>query len=131
MISHNTMKNQAIKLEAIYRRYQLLAGVIITLLVASHITQTAFANESGLTLPKKPSEAVILALSSDYFQNTADDFLRVFVGDVEKCCEAKNPIAGEYQVDASSIRFVPRFEFSVGQNYVVQYKDATTAIATG
>ena len=102
------------------------------LLLAGSWCQTVLADEGRLTLPSRIGDPVRLHapdIEADADPATLAERLQVFVGNSEACCAGRSPMAGRYEVDGSSLRFLPMFDFVEGQAYVVDVKrsDETNA----
>lgn len=101
---------------------------IINALLLLAFTQTALANEDGLSLPKTVNDAVNITLKTPIQNNRqAGDILQVYVGDKADCCRGKTPVAGRYQLDNQTISFTPTFDFVTGQNYVIRVTSSDDA----
>lgn len=103
--------------------------LLITCLV-SQVSSVALAQGGNLTLPDRPGDAVELTLSDALPESDLSDFLRVFVGPSETCCESRSPIAGTYRLDGQTVRFRPAFDFVTGQAYAVQTSGAESSLAS-
>ncbi len=96
------------------------AAFVITMLLGQ-INTAAFASEGGLTYPVHVNDSVELRLNSVIGENIDyPELLQVYVGKPDACCTNRTPVAGQYEVDAGVVTFIPTFEFIEGQNYVVR-----------
>lgn len=85
--------------------------------------QTARVSEGGLIVPSQVTQAVELNFSEGYLDSEGIDYselLKVYVGNGTDCCADKSPIAGRYEADNGTVRFIPQFSFVEGQEYVIR-----------
>ena len=90
---------------------------------AGQSDSAALGNEGSLTIPSHVTQAVELNLSERYMDRDRVDYselLQVYVGNDTDCCTGKDPIVGSYEADNRSVRFIPRFDFVEGQDYVIR-----------
>ncbi|MEM7126776.1 MAG: hypothetical protein AAF702_10650 [Chloroflexota bacterium] len=90
---------------------------------AGQSDSAVLGNEGSLTIPSQVAQAVALSLPKRYLDGERVDYselLQVYVGDGSDCCENKAPIAGRYEADNKSVRFMPQFDFVEGQDYVIR-----------
>ena len=83
----------------------------------------ALGNEGSLTIPSHVAQAVELNLSERYTDRDHIDYselLQVYVGNDMDCCTNMDPIAGSYEADNGTVKFIPRFGFVEGQDYVIR-----------
>lgn len=101
----------------------LLANTLTGLLLVSLLNVAALADEGGLIIPSQANDPVELTPIESYFERSSteySDLFQVFVGNAEDCCANKAPIVGRYESDNKSVKFIPRFDFVEGQDYVVR-----------
>ncbi|MEM7539158.1 MAG: hypothetical protein AAF639_43770 [Chloroflexota bacterium] len=92
---------------------------------AGQSDSAALGNEGSLTIPSHVTQTVALNLSERYLDHALVDYaelLQVYVGTDKDCCENKEPIAGHYEADNQSVRFIPQFTFVAGQDYVIRVR---------
>ncbi len=90
---------------------------------ASQSDSATLGHEGSLIIPSHVTQVVELNLSERYTDHDHADFselLQVYVGNGKDCCKNKAPIAGSYEADNKSVRFIPRFNFVEGQDYVIR-----------
>ncbi|REG85650.1 hypothetical protein [Marinomonas pollencensis] len=90
----------------------------------------AHAQAGTVSLPSAEGQPISIALNAlpdDAITGNLADYLSVFVGIKNQCCEQLTPIAGHYYHDETRAYFKPYFEFVKGQSYVVKTKEITPA----
>ncbi len=77
------------------------------------------ADQGSLSIPEHRSSNILLELQATPAVINPSEFLKVFVGNIEKCCEGISPMAGRYLSSGAGITFDPAFDLIEGQNYTV------------
>ena len=105
-------------------RVRFFAIALVNLMAAILLGACAdLGNEGSLSLPVQIDEPVLVQFpdeESDWKTTDPSNLLQVFVGDVERCCEDKTPLAGHYEYKGNRLVFTPAFPFVAGQDYVVR-----------
>lgn len=96
---------------ALSKALGVLAGISCT---------AAFAIESSLTLPLETNAAVTINFDHMPAQGDPSDYLQVYVGSREECCDGKLPVAGKYSATEHAVTFDPAFDFQADQTYTVR-----------
>ena len=97
--------------------------MLAILMLATMTSSIAHANDDGLSLPRHGSGPVAVRLSEDdvdWETVNRTDLLQVFVGEIDRCCEGRTPVAGRYELGNNALTFTPAFSFVAGQNYVAR-----------
>ncbi len=100
---------------------------------AVQLGSAALVSEGSLTVPSRVTQAVELNLPERYWDRARIDYsevLQVYVDNGKDCCTNKAPIVGSYEADNRSVRFIPKFSFVEGQDYVirVQHRSANQGV---
>ncbi|GAA0835594.1 hypothetical protein GCM10009112_27600 [Marinomonas arenicola] len=104
-------------------------STLLFILILSVVAPLAEAQKGSVSLPTTESQTLSIALNrlpKDAISGDIADYLSVFVGTKDTCCEQSNPIAGRYHHDDTRAYFTPYFEFVRGQSYVVETKEITS-----
>jgi hypothetical protein len=102
-----------------------LLGVLMSLLLVIPFSSVALASAGNLTIPSQVDDFVELKIAEQNANQplaSSDRLLQVYVGSPDDCCTTKTPIAGSYIAGSRSVRFLPRFNFVEGQEYVIQVR---------
>jgi len=99
------------------RLAKLLAGFAMGIVVVS----SAFADDFILSLPQGADDPVTLVLPDGFVAEPAN-FLQVFVGSADGCCDDRIPVAGRYALENNLLSFTPAFGFDLGGTYVARVR---------
>lgn len=98
-----------------------VASLLAAFMMVTVMTGVSSADEAQVSLPQLGSDPVVLRLQGDAPEAAEpSDFLQVFVGTPDLCCEGRTPIAGRYAFDGTSVAFSPAFGFEPGQEYLAR-----------
>lgn len=80
---------------------------------------TALAEGVRLVVPAVPADPVTLSLGERPSGLSLEDMVQVYVGEADRCCDGKSPMAGTYGFADGAVVFDPAFDFLEGQPYTV------------
>lgn len=92
-------------------------------------TVAAVAEDGRLTFPDVASGTVTLR-HDDASGEATDQWLKVFVGPADACCEGRSPLAGRYGLNDGAVVFKPQFPLLKGQVYTALTFSSGVAIKT-
>lgn len=103
---------------------QLSFGLIGTCFFIGVIWVVPPANKSELTLPQQSHSNVSLKVQGLTGAADPSDYLKIYVGSKDQCCETRSPMAGRFSTLGQTLEFDPAFDFSEGQAYTIAYYDS-------
>ncbi|MFN3199574.1 MAG: hypothetical protein ACE366_14305 [Bradymonadia bacterium] len=85
----------------------------------------ALPDDIDLIVPRRRDEPVmlrLLAAAPTHPRGEGHDILAVFVGQKASLHDGRLPVAGRYEREGDTVRFLPMFGFAAGQDYVVRIR---------